>query len=55
MWTNIVGAALWIADEYEKNERDILQQQQQLPPPSSNQYYPSTLSPDKQWYGSTTV
>lgn len=29
MWTNIVGAALWIADEYERNERNIAKQQQQ--------------------------
>ncbi|CAO3636010.1 unnamed protein product [Cunninghamella echinulata] len=56
MWTNIVGAALWIADEYERNERDILQQQQQQQhlhqhsssSLTSNQYYPSVHTPDKQ-------
>jgi uncharacterized protein involved in cysteine biosynthesis len=23
MWTNVVGAALWVGDKYEKNEREI--------------------------------
>lgn len=29
MWTNIVGCALWVADEIEKEERSQPQQQQQ--------------------------
>ncbi|KAF9963976.1 hypothetical protein BGZ65_003230, partial [Modicella reniformis] len=29
MWTNIVGCALWVADEIEREERCQLQQQQQ--------------------------
>ncbi|KAI7879130.1 hypothetical protein K492DRAFT_164102 [Lichtheimia hyalospora FSU 10163] len=27
MWTNVVGAALWVADKYEKNEKEIAKQQ----------------------------
>ncbi|KAI8091263.1 uncharacterized protein B0P05DRAFT_526794 [Gilbertella persicaria] len=27
MWTNVVGAALWVGDKYEKNEREISRRQ----------------------------
>ncbi|CEG67875.1 hypothetical protein RMATCC62417_04232 [Rhizopus microsporus] len=27
MWTNVVGAALYVGDKYEKNERDIIRRQ----------------------------
>lgn len=28
MWTNVVGAAMWVADKYEKHEAEIAKQQQ---------------------------
>ncbi|KAI8327689.1 hypothetical protein BC941DRAFT_446496 [Chlamydoabsidia padenii] len=52
MWTNIVGAALWIADEYERNERDIANQQQQQQQLGHNPYqalpYPSSYGQSNQ-------
>lgn len=52
MWTNVVGAALWVADKYEKNEAEIAKQQrrqQQQQNASGNtsiaSIYPSHKSP----------
>lgn len=54
MWTNVVGAALWVADMYEKNEAEIAKQQQQqrhlIPATTSGNtsvasIYPSVRSP----------
>lgn len=51
MWTNVVGAALWVGDKYEKNEAIIAKQQHQRQPapPSGNSsiatIYPSVRSP----------
>ncbi|ORZ18630.1 hypothetical protein BCR42DRAFT_230298 [Absidia repens] len=47
MWTNIVGAALWVADEYERNERDIaaIQKQQQQHHSSSSSSLPYQAVP----------
>ncbi|KAI9319291.1 hypothetical protein BX666DRAFT_1854588 [Dichotomocladium elegans] len=50
MWTNVVGAALWVADKYEKNEAEIAKQGSSLsvPPPSGDtsvaSIYPSQRS-----------
>jgi hypothetical protein len=64
MWTNIVGAALWIADEYEQNERDIARHQPLPYPPIPSMPYPSdqhqallvngSSSLEQQRYGATT-
>lgn len=35
MWTNVVGAALWVGDKYEKNEREIARRNRS----SSNEYF----------------
>ncbi|KAI8074781.1 hypothetical protein BC940DRAFT_266840 [Gongronella butleri] len=59
MWTNIVGAALWMADEYEKNERLIARDQQQLPQkqqpalPYQPQPPPQSGPSNNAWYGAT--
>lgn len=48
MWTNVVAAALWVADKYEKNEKEIAKQQrlqqQQHPMPIGNSSVSSLYS-----------
>ena len=54
MWTNVVAAALWVADKYEQNEREIAKQSRNQPLPhqqgnsgntSIASIYPSVRSP----------
>ncbi|KAI8334742.1 hypothetical protein BC941DRAFT_432060 [Chlamydoabsidia padenii] len=60
MWTNIVGAALWIGDEYEQNERYLSRQQQQQPTlpyppmPYPSEQHQGLINGMEQGYGSTT-
>ncbi|ORX62996.1 hypothetical protein DM01DRAFT_1314725 [Hesseltinella vesiculosa] len=51
MWTNIVGAALWMADEYEKNERLIAQQQSKQQPDFYQPQPPLQQQSSGSWYG----
>ncbi|KAG0176261.1 hypothetical protein DFQ29_006338 [Apophysomyces sp. BC1021] len=49
MWTNVVGAALWAADNYERNEAEIVRQLKRQQQTSGNtsiaSIYPSVKSP----------
>ncbi|KAI9470465.1 hypothetical protein BDB00DRAFT_862580 [Zychaea mexicana] len=50
MWTNVVAAALWVADKYEKNEREIAKHQRHPQQGNSGNtsvasIYPSVRSP----------
>jgi hypothetical protein len=53
MWTNVVGAALWVGDKYEKNEREIARRNRAS---ASNEViitsYPHGQQPQKDGYGS---
>lgn len=40
MWTNVVGAALWVGDKYEKNEREIAKRNANNVSTEAVQYYP---------------
>lgn len=51
MWTNVVGAALWVGDKYEKNEREIAKRQQRTHS-ASNEIVISPYGGPKDGYGS---
>jgi hypothetical protein len=61
MWTNAVGAALWVADQYEENERKIASQTPSTEglitpdtygkrPPPTAEPSAATLYPDESTY-----
>lgn len=53
MWTNVVGAALYVGDKYEKNEREIARRSRGNAPTEVLVQNPG--STNKNGYGSTKV